>query len=459
MQKHKPTPARRLMAGTALAGLTLNALVSSSQTAVAADTAQATTPPAMPAPELQKPAWLTEVSVTAKETYDDNILMVSGNGPTKVQSSFVTSATGKFSFNFAPLLGEQSIFQTLGFGYSPEVSFYHNAQDESYNSHRFTQLVKGKADDFSFNLDNNLYYVDGSDTTPIYEGEDKYRNAFASVGPRDRREQLQDRAKAVLQYDIDSFFIRPTASLLYYNMMTDLKSTAGYQNYPSRSDVNGGLDFGYRVTDATALTLGYRYGRQYQQQMSAALDSTMMESGSDYQRVLMGFEGKPWSWLTLAAQAGPDFRSYDDAAGIADKNDVTYYAEASATAELTDNDSLSFKYKQWRFVAYGGRLPYFDSNYELTYHRKLLEQLSFDLTGRIASYDFTCGSDPKEGNLRDDYLFSIQPSVTYAFTRHFSVTASGSIDFGRSLQDDAPGGNQYREFDHNLAMLAATYKF
>jgi hypothetical protein len=111
-------------------------------------------------------------------------------------------------------------------------------------------------------------------------------------------------------------------------------------------------------------------------------------------------------------------------------------------------------------VAYTGRVPYFDSNYELTYHRSLTKKLSFELTGRISSYDFTSGYDPaKDSNLRNDYLYSIAPGLSYAVTRNFSVTASGSIDLGRNAQDNAPGGAQYREFDHNLASLAATYKF
>jgi hypothetical protein len=277
---------------------------------------------------------------------------------------------------------------------------------------------------------------------------------------KDRREQIQERTKVVFQYDVGSFFLRPTAALLGYDMMTAMKTTAGYQNYASRYDVNGGADLGYRFNQDLAITLGYRYGHQYQQMLPDAIDDTQRASGSDYQRVLLGLEGKPWPWLTLALQGGPDFRSYESSAAVADDNDITYYGEASATATLTAKDSLSLKYKQWRWVAYTGRVPYFDSNYELTYHRSLTKKLSFELTGRISSYDFTSGYDPaKDSNLRNDYLYSIAPGLSYAVTRNFSVTASGSIDLGRNAQDNAPGGAQYREFDHNLASLAATYKF
>jgi hypothetical protein len=461
IKKISHLPTRPLLTGTALVGMALNSLAGSDQPAVstASGASQDAGSSSVLTTQFQKPAWLTDLSAGVKESYDDNVLLVSGNGPMKAQSSFVTSASAKLGVNFAPLLGDQSILQTLSLGYAPELNVYHNAPDETYSAHRFTNALKGKTGDLSFSLDSATAFINGSDTAPIYEGDDKYRNGFASLVPKERREQLQERAKAVIQYDLGSFFFRPTASLLYYDMMTALKSTAGYQNYPSRADVNGGIDFGYRLTKNLAVTLGYRYGHQYQQQMSEAIDSNQFASGSDYQRVLLGLEGKPWHWLTISLQGGPDFRLYDSTAAVTDHHDITYYGEASATAEITSKDSLSLKYKQWRFVSYTGRIPYFDSNYELTYHRKLTDQLSFDLTGRIASFDFTCATDPKESNQRNDYFYSINPGLTFAFTKNFSVTASGSIEFARSVQDNPPGGSEYREFDHNVASLAANYKF
>jgi hypothetical protein len=460
MFKSNHTSPRRIMTGTALAGLTLNALAGANPSASTQTTDPSPGSSSWLAWQLSKPAWLTDVSVTVKETYDDNVLMVSGNGPMQPQASLVTTLAGKLGMNFAPLLGDTTPFQILSFVYNPEFDVYHNAPDETYSSHRVTDTIKGNSGDFSFNVENIFCYVDGSDIAPTYEGDDKYRSGFAGVVPKDRREQIQDRTKAAFQYDFNRCFIRPTASLLYYDMMTKLSDAAGYQNYPSRYDVNGGLDFGYHVVDNLAVTLGYRYGHQYQQMLPAAIDDTQKASGSDYQRVLLGLEGKPWSWLTIDGQAGPDFRNYEASAAVADDNDITYYAEASATAEIDANDSLSLKYKQWRWVSFTGRVPYFDSNYELTYHRKLTDRLSFDLTGRIAEYDFACAYDPaKLSNERNDYLYSIAPSLTFAVTRAFSITASGSIDFARNAQDNAPGGNEYREFDHNIASLSATYKF
>jgi hypothetical protein len=46
----------------------------------------------------QKPAWLTDLVMGVQESYDDNILLVSGDGmPT--QSSWITTASPKVGFN------------------------------------------------------------------------------------------------------------------------------------------------------------------------------------------------------------------------------------------------------------------------------------------------------------------------------------------------------------------------
>ena len=89
-------------------------------------------------------------------------------------------------------------------------------------------------------------------------------NAYSTVAPRERREQIQDRTMVEFQYDWNRWFIRPTASLLDYDMMTEQFNVTGYQNYESRYDVNGGPDLGYKINASLAMTLGYRYGHQYQ---------------------------------------------------------------------------------------------------------------------------------------------------------------------------------------------------
>ena len=124
-----------------------------------------------------KPAWLTDLSVGVSESYDDNLYGVSGKGPMAPQSSWITTVSPKLGINLAPLLGDQKTLQSLTFGYAPDLAVYHDASVESYNAHRFANAIKGKTDSFSFNLENALSYVDGSQVAPIYSGSDSSRNS------------------------------------------------------------------------------------------------------------------------------------------------------------------------------------------------------------------------------------------------------------------------------------------
>jgi hypothetical protein len=81
----------------------------------------------------QKPAWLTDLTLGVKESYDDNLLLVSGNGLAP-QSSWVTTVSPKIGFNFAPLLGNQNTnaLQTLSLVYAPDFNIYENAPSQNY---------------------------------------------------------------------------------------------------------------------------------------------------------------------------------------------------------------------------------------------------------------------------------------------------------------------------------------
>jgi len=244
-------------------------------------------------------------------------------------------------------------------------------------------------------------------------------NAYAATPPREHRQQVNGNATFACEYDHDNWFISPVASLLYWDMMTRLHDVTRYLNYANRYDVNGGADFGYRVEPRLAITLGYRYGHQYQEQFSF----TRYSSSSNYQRVLLGIEGKPWKWLNVDIHAGPDFRDYpQDTAShitpVTDKHPVTYYGEANLTATLTSRDTITFKYKQWMFVSQLGNIPYFDSTYQLSYQRKWNNRLTLDLVGAILSSDYTSGNLPS--SRRDDYEYSVSAGLS---TRSMRIAA------------------------------------
>jgi len=418
----------------------------------------------------QKPVWLTDLSVGVKEGYDDNVFL-SGVDPKFYSSgytvpagsvaalqnrwSWVTTVSPKVGVNFAPLLGNQKALQTLSLAYAPDFVIYHDQSSESYDAHRFVAAIKGKTDALSFGLDDTFAYVDGSQMGPTYPRG--FVTAYNVAAPRERRDQIQDRATVVFQYDWNQWFIRPTAALLDYDLMTEQLNLTGYQNYEDRYDVNGGPDFGYKINPRLAVTLGYRYGHQYQQQFSFSPYS----SSSDYQRALLGIEGKPWKWLEVKIQGGPDFRNYDpDTAThitpVNDRHMTTYYGEASLTATITPKDALTFKYKQWQWVSSVGKVPYFDCTYDLSYHRKLTDKLGLDLGGRLLTADYNSGN--LAACRRNDWQYTVSSALGYAFNAHASVNLAYALDLGRNAQDGIANPDT-RDYDHQLVSLAALFKF
>ena len=406
---------------------------------------------------FEKPRWLTDLSLGVRESYDDNLYQAGTNLPLPASftvppgsvaarkvSSFVTTLSPKIGVDLAPLLGDQKTLQKFSLVYAPDFAFYHEQPTESHSAHHFTTTIDGKWSSVSFSADSVLTFINGSREGPTYPGG--FLNAYSTSVPRDRREQLNDRAVVVLQYDHGKWFIRPTGSLLYYDMMTKFFDVTGYQNYVDRYDVNGGADLGYRFMPQLAVTLGYRYGHQYQEQ----LPFSPFSSTSDYQRVLFGIEGKPWNWLEVKLQGGPDFRNYEKDAPV-NKRLETYYGEARLTATLTTKDTLSFVYNGFQFVSQLGQIPYFDSTYKLSYHRKMSDQLTLDLDGSILSSNYLKGNLPSSERLDLEYVFSAR--LGYSFNAHISAYLAYEFDAGRNGLAGVDDPNT-RSFNRSLISIA-----
>jgi len=408
-----------------------------------------------------------------KETYDDNVFaagadkkyfpasftVVPGSVEAdKGQCSLVTTVSPKLAFNFIPLLGDQKVLQTLSLSYSPDFVIYHDESSENYNAHRFAGAIGGKVSNFSFNFDDSFAYIDGNDKGATYPGS--LYSCYGVSILRERRQQIQDRANASLRYDLGKFFIRPVASLLYYDLQTDLINTAGYLNFADRYDVNGGVDLGYKVCSGLAVTAGYRRGHQYQEQFD--FDTKNLSSPSDYDRFLVGVEGKPWKWLDFKLQGGPDFRSYEKdspthTTPLNNLTPMTWYGEGSLTATITPKDSIAFKFKDYQWVSSTGKVPYYESTYDLSYRRKVTDKLLADLGGRILTSDYTMGNLATCN--RFDEQFSVTAGLTYNFNTHISAGVAYSLDLGRNAADNVTPSPSTREFDRSLISLSAALKF
>jgi hypothetical protein len=440
--------------------LVILALLFAAAAAAQAQVKPATAPAATVATS-NKPAWLTELSIGVKEAHDDNLFLVSGDGPMATEGSWITTVSPKIGVDLAKVLGYGDAVRTLSLVYAPEIAVYHEQSKETNTAHRLTTGINGKADRFSYTLDNAFVFVDGSKEAPVYTGLDSNRNAYSTAIPRERRRQTQDRAKSTIRYDANSWFVRPCASMIDYDLMTRFSAATGYQNYVDRYEFAAGVDAGWKVNKQVALTLGYRAGYQYQQQLPLGIDAAHLSSSSHFQRVLLGIEGKPLTWLTVSVQGGPDFRSYEANSSthttpIGNPNLVKFYGEGSVTADLTANNSLTLKYKDWEWVSGTGKVSYFDGSHELGYRRKLTSKLTVDLSGKYGFSDYNTGNIAS--SKRFDKYYGATVALSYVVNTRFACSASYGLDFGRNAED-AITNTQYREYDHHLVSASAICKF
>ena len=403
-----------------------------------------------------KPASLTELSVTVKESFDSNVFgternpTLAGLPETADVDSWVTTVSPKVVFNARAALGlgDDSAISALNFGYAGDYAFYHSASTETNQRHNFTQQLKGKSGAVSFSVDNSLIYVDGKSATIQYGTT----SAYGTASSRERKEQLQDRAKIVFRIDTDSGFVRLNGTILYYDLKTQLRqpvgSYTGWQNYIDRHDANVGIDYGYKLNKDLSIYAGYRYGQQKQDK----LPWTAVHNDSTYDRFLLGIEGKLAPWLKIDFQAGPDYRSYDDATnlGLVGKKHTWLYTDGSITADLSKNDSLTFTNKIWHWVSSTGTTAYRDSSYALSYKHKFSSQLSGTLGFRAL------GSDYDLPATRKDWLYSYSAGLRYDINKQYAVT----VDYARTeannkLSDVTYPGREYSQDLLTVGLRAA----
>jgi len=439
--------------------------------------------------QTNQPAWLTEASIAIRGGYDNNVFM-SGCDPRylpvyagpvpgsvtaeKNHGSFFEMLTPKVAADFAKLLGGDNLVQTLTFSYAPDFVAYDDAPSEDYIAHRLAATIVLKCHDLAFALDEGFTDIEGRKYAATYPG--KYFSSYGHGFVRERRDQFQDRTTATLTYDQESWFFRPTASLLGYDLHTDLIAIPsssvnyGYLNYVDRSDLNGGADLGYKLNKDLAVTLGYRAGEQYQQRLPFAIDPYGQTSDNDYQRVLLGIEGKLTSWLSGKLQAGPDFRSYDAAAPVREHDPVTFYGEGVLTAIASAYDTIAFNYRQWRWVSSTGCVPYNDNTFGLTYKHQFTDRLMGRLGFCVQSSDYNVGeviSATPIPNYRNDWMYTAAAGVQYALTSRITLDLAYAATLGRNAQGDADlsqaSGSQLpatkREFDDQVVSLGVQYKF
>ncbi|MBI3418236.1 MAG: outer membrane beta-barrel protein [Verrucomicrobia bacterium] len=360
--------------------------------------------------------------------------------PLANQSSFVTLVTPNIAGQWTP-----TPTFTLSLSYSTEIAIYHSASSEEYVAHRGTFNLGGKVKDTTWELLNGITWIEGNHQSLTFTGPGG-APALGGVPLRDRRAAAIYRESFKLQHSVGNWFLRPVASVYVHDFHTVQSAAAGYQNYADRSDVNGGLDVGYKAFKDACIVLGYRHGSQEQ---STVLTSPI-EYGNTYERFLAGIEGKPAKWLKWSLMIGPDYRSFGPniAAGF-DRHKTKVFLDFTATLTPAKAETITLIAKRFEQPGYGGKSVYEDSTYEVSWRHKFNDKFSASLGARALNWNFEL---PVK---RDEWWYSGNASATYALSKHLAAELSYTYDQIESLIPNTAG----REAKRHLVSLGVKYVF
>lgn len=414
--------------------------------------ARAATTPATPAADASP--WKTSVTLGTRIGYDDNVFLqdpspvIAANGVPDRAGSMVGSAT-------VGLTAAWQRDRAFGFdlGYSPELVRYERFASENHDDHRFNAGLHGDTGPLSYDFKGSFLLVDGADTSPIF-GHAGCAPAIGGEQVRARRDQSLTKTSGRLTYAVaPSLFVRAVGATSSQDFGTQQKSTVlvpGYANYVDRAEWTVGADAGWRLTPDLALIAGVRRGAQRQ----GALIGSSSQSSNTLTRYLVGAEGKLHRTLTVSVLAGPDYRTFDNAAPIgADHTRHTEYAEANATWTPAAADAVTLTGKRYLWLSSGGKTPYDSTTCDVQWKHSFSKTWSASLAAGYQEGDNT--DYVARSSFRDDHIYTITTGVGYAINARTKLDLSVMREWGVSEIAHQDG----REYNHWLGNLALRYTF
>ncbi len=390
-------------------------------------------------------------SLALKETFDSNVYLQDAEPDPAVttaarpfQESWVTSVTPQVGFAFRPCSGFN-----MSANYAPEVVTFHDEPSESHVAHRAGLLFNGIVGVVNWQIQNSLTWIDGSEEGLTFGGPGG-APAIGGIPIRDRRAALIYRNSFGAFHKHGDWFFRPAVSSYIHDFKTeqrDPKVDPFYQNYVDRNDFNLGLDAGYQVFQDGYLFLAYRCGWQHENNLPPG---TVYDYSNDYQRFLVGFEGKVTSWLKFNLFIGPDWRNFNHLTPPGfDPDPVLLFVDASMVITLTKNDTLIVTVKQFEQPAFGTPSAYADITYDVTWRHVFNSKLA--ATAGFRAY----GGEWEPPVRRKDWIFTPSVALAYKYNPHWSADLAYSYDWVDSLVPNTAG----REFTRNLLSLGIKYTF
>jgi hypothetical protein len=394
--------------------------------------------------------WTVKADLTFKETFDSNVYLQDtkpnpavANAAQPFQESFVTSVTPKVGVEFKPGSGFNAAMS-----YAPEITRYHAEPTEDYIAHRAALLLNGQVGKVTWQMQNSFTFIDGNEEGLTFGGPGG-APAIGGIPIRDRREALVYRNGFGAFHKHGNWFFRPAVSSYIHDFQTQLRNPVlfpFYQNYVDRNDFNVGVDAGYLAVKDGYLFLAYRRGWQHEH----SLPPGSYDYSNDYQRFLIGFEGKVTDWLKFNLFIGPDWRDFNHHTPPGfNTTPVKLFVDGSATVTLSKTDTVTLAVKQFEQPAFGTPSAYEDITYEITLRHRFNDQ--FTATAGFKAY----GGDWEAPVRREDWIFTPGVGLTYTHNPHFSTELSYSYDWVDSLVPNTSG----REFTRHLVSLAARYSF
>jgi hypothetical protein len=273
--------------------------------------------------------------------------------------------------------------------------------------------------------------------------------AIGGIPLRDRRDALIYRNSFGAFHKHGNWFFRPAASSYIHDFQTQLKDPAQfpfYQNYVDRNDFNIGIDAGYKAVKDGYLFIAYRSGWQHED----SLPPGSFDYSNDYQRLLLGFEGKVTGWLKFNLFIGPDWRNFNHRTPPGfDPDPVKLFVDGSAVITVTKADTLTVTVKQFEQPAFGTPSAYEDITYEIAGRHRFNDK--FTATAGFKAY----GGDWEAPVRREDWIYTTSATLAYSHEKHFSAELAYSYDWVDSRVPNTPG----REFTRHLVSLGAKYSF
>lgn len=267
------------------------------------------------------------------------------------------------------------------------------------------------------------------------------RNSWATVQARERRQQWQNRTFFHYRFDYESYFIRPAASLIFFDLNSRVRTgVLGYDNWIDRYDLQAGFDVGRAFHGGDEVYLGWRFGRQFQDD-DGGRPSTRSNHFDRF------FAGVRFSWSEViqgVVEVGPSMHRYDQPGSVGKPGIDSWYLQAQLHGSNRYMDSWRLEARLERSVASSGLLSSEVRSFSFQYGRKLADRSRLEITtgARALVYD---------GVAISDWVFHGTAQWTYRLADNQSFLFRWKLEEGR---DRAPPRNPGREFSRTIVEAA-----